>query len=149
MLLQPVLILVLVEHTLGGALGNPDNVKGSCLNPCFSGTYSRRLPSYRKESSRPVLILVLVEHTLGVFTNDKIRRIYSLNPCFSGTYSRRAGRGQVLGAKSLNPCFSGTYSRRAANDTNEKALVVLILVLVEHTLGEGRQLTYSTTVQLS
>ena len=36
----------------------------------------------------------------------------------------------------LNPCFSGTYSRRDSCKTAAKVLNVLILVLVEHTLGE-------------
>ena len=41
--------------------------------------------------------------------------------------------------KRLNPCFSGTYSRSVALDQVMPQIVdVLILVLVEHTLG-GRQ----------
>ena len=36
-----VLILVLVEHTLGGQGHQVHKVEGVCLNPCFSGTYSR------------------------------------------------------------------------------------------------------------
>ena len=63
-----VLILVLVEHTLGDHVGNAPHLLFYCLNPCFSGTYSR---SYiweilRRQTPR-VLILVLVEHTLGAF----------------------------------------------------------------------------------
>ena len=62
-----VLILVLVEHTLGGQKDNDITTKKVCLNPCFSGTYSRRQSEdYRWEKSLRVLILVLVEHTLGV-----------------------------------------------------------------------------------
>ena len=39
--------------------------------------------------------------------------------------------------KSLNPCFSGTYSRSDNNEINSQPTYrVLILVLVEHTLGE-------------
>ena len=62
-----VLILVLVEHTLGDKL-----------------TFH-----YGKKSG--VLILVLVEHTLGalIVVAVMIFCCYSLNPCFSGTYSRR------------------------------------------------------------
>ena len=60
-----VLILVLVEHTLGGFRSEPLEFKVAGLNPCFSGTYSRR-KAKRLE-------------------NDHAR---SLNPCFSGTYSR-------------------------------------------------------------
>ena len=37
----------------------------------------------------------------------------------------------------LNPCFSGTYSRSDYNSCCEKFSRVLILVLVEHTLGEA------------
>ena len=62
----------------------------------------------------------------------------SLNPCFNGTYSRSIIITDVYTTKySLNPCFNGTYSRRhtdiinCANSTN-----VLILVLMEHTLGD-------------
>ena len=36
---------------------------------------------------------------------------------------------------SLNPCFSGTHSRRATSRDQGISLRVLILVLVEHTLG--------------
>ena len=36
------------------------------LNPCFSGTYSRRYSTLRNFDEQEVLILVLVEHTLGV-----------------------------------------------------------------------------------
>ena len=38
--------------------------------------------------------------------------------------------------RSLNPCFSGTYSRRPGRMTPKTKMGVLILVLVEHTLGE-------------
>ena len=109
-----VLILVLVEHTLGAEeIGSLTALK--CLNPCFSGTYSR---SVAAEAARTAQA--------------------GLNPCFSGTYSRRS-RVVLLWPKpwSLNPCFSGTYSRRASNKAGEIYLIgVLILVLVEHTLGD-------------
>ena len=64
-----VLILVLVEHTLGvGALKN-------------IGTLYF------------VLILVLVEHTLGVrCLHHHPACLRRLNPCFSGTYSRSTVR---------------------------------------------------------
>ena len=60
-----------------------------------------------------------------------------LNPCFSGTYSRRLqGCSFRRFSSSLNPCFSGTYSRRSHEPLRIKGrAVVLILVLVEHTLG--------------
>ena len=110
-----VLILVLVEHALGG------------------------IASALLVSVQDVLILVLVEHALGDSRQDQFgdapRR---LNPCFSGTCSRRVDTDTDAGSEDgLNPCFSGTCSRR----TNEKALVrickVLILVLVEHALGDA------------
>ena len=61
----------------------------------------------------------------------------SLNPCFSGTYSRRGLYNPFpVGTGSLNPCFSGTYSRRLRVAWPlERKIKVLILVLVEHTLG--------------
>ena len=111
----------------------------ACLNPCFSGTYSRRATQIRKYAvqrivlilvlvehtlgeaqtlfCRPawyVLILVLVEHTLGVYSPIPISmEECCLNPCFSGTYSRRGWqKGSCTFPRRLNPCFSGTYSRR-------------------------------------
>ena len=65
---KPVLILVLVEHTLG--------VDGDVII----------MPA-----SLEVLILVLVEHTLGVSKQETVLMPTSqcLNPCFSGTYPRR------------------------------------------------------------
>ena len=60
-----------------------------CLNPCFSGTYSRRYSVYITRRILCVLILVLVEHTLGASLEDLDGKIITrLNPCFSGTYSR-------------------------------------------------------------
>mgnify|MGYP002673485354 CR=1 FL=1 len=108
-----VLILVLVEHTLGGHSLLPSLCTAS-LNPCFSGTYSRS--SY------------FVWHCANQT---------SLNPCFSGTYSRRARTCYCRSVSArLNPCFSGTYSRRTRELRTRKQQAVLILVLVEHTLGD-------------
>ena len=59
-----VLILVLVEHTLG----DTDKV--------------------RRYNNGKVLILVLVEHTLGARISNSLSASVCLNPCFSGTYSR-------------------------------------------------------------
>ena len=64
---QRVLILVLVEHTLGDGKEKMVKLQPHSLNPCFSGTYSRRRASL-----------------------DSACPLRSLNPCFSGTYSRRA-----------------------------------------------------------
>ena len=61
-----VLILVLVEHTLGVLDFASARSFSVGLNPCFSGTYSRRFLRLVYLKSRiKVLILVLVEHTLG------------------------------------------------------------------------------------
>ena len=69
---------------------NGDKLLMSRLNPCFSGTYSRRASSSSPMVQRQVvLILVLVEHTLGAYAVSAIMKDSpSLNPCFSGTYSR-------------------------------------------------------------
>ena len=107
-----VLILVLVEHTLGEPRRTYALGFTTCLNPCFSGTYSRRLCQAGISDANSVLILVLVEHTLGVVHYTFMAIIYGLNPCFSGTYSRSLAAVSTAPAKgSLNPCFSGTYSR--------------------------------------
>ena len=138
-MLYYVLILVLVEHTLGGGpFELAQRIKKSLnpcfsgtysrsicnlyhswcirrLNPCFSGTYSRRYDCPLHIHGHNVLILVLVEHTLGVqITQMRNHKNYSLNPCFSGTYSRsRIVKECAKNIWRLNPCFSGTYSRRA------------------------------------
>ena len=62
---KTVLILVLVEHTLGDEGDDSRTGKRHGLNPCFSGTYSRSLNAKQKYLVILVLILVLVEHTLG------------------------------------------------------------------------------------
>ena len=65
-LLDNVLILVLVEHTLGDFVLEVIEVLLSSLNPCFSGTYSRSGKGGEDNwGADCVLILVLVEHTLG------------------------------------------------------------------------------------
>ena len=98
------------------------------------------LTLWRLRYGRKVLILVLVEHTLGeARAVTTLGAQTGLNPCFSGTYSRSVENGDVLEMPaSLNPCFSGTYSRRVIKKTYELKSVVLILVLVEHTLGAWR-----------
>ena len=89
-----------------------------------------------------VLILVLVEHTLGAEEIGSLTALKCLNPCFSGTYSRSVAAEAARTAQAgLNPCFSGTYSRRWQICRNGLRLRVLILVLVEHTLG-GQGLSY-------
>ena len=65
MISSTVLILVLVEHTLGDLGYWMECSILQSLNPCFSGTYSRRQKEEPKNEMHCVLILVLVEHTLG------------------------------------------------------------------------------------
>ena len=61
-----VLILVLVEDGLGEAVILPTS-RLPCLNPCFSGGWSRSTKSGEDDILRiMVLILVLVEDGLGV-----------------------------------------------------------------------------------
>ena len=60
-----VLILVLVEHTLGVKASGTFLASFGGLNPCFSGTYSRSAGEEYVNPFSRVLILVLVEHTLG------------------------------------------------------------------------------------
>ena len=61
---------------------------------------------------------------------------HCLNPCFSGTYSRSTVVITIMSNRtSLNPCFSGTYSRSTFLLFKVTQGGVLILVLVEHTLG--------------
>ena len=148
----------------------------TCLNPCFSGTYSRSGLFFGSVLGINVLILVLVEHTLGDYSPTSTRaRWLSLNPCFSGTYSRRAWKKarEWGGTWCLNPCFSGTYSRSAAqrvvvlrrmclnpcfSGTYSRSPLlffdlhmkwVLILVLVEHTLGAGYTYQYLSSLTRS
>ena len=109
-----VLILVLVEHTLGEYAMLSYVGEEERLNPCFSGTYSRRTPRRSSSNRSSVLILVLVEHTLGAPEVSTSFFDQCLNPCFSGTYSRSDSQ------YGSSCCF----------------FMVLILVLVEHTLGE-------------
>ena len=132
----PVLILVLVEHTLGAAMFATRVAEGG-LNPCFSGTYSRSLERGGWPWRIRVLILVLVEHTLG---DPRMCRswllCWSLNPCFSGTYSRRTKLRQPV---AVIPVLILVLVEHTLGDTQYKVMgerkAVLILVLVEHTLG--------------
>ena len=60
-----VLILVLVDHTLGAIECRLCEDDTLCLNPCFSGPYSRSANNVASNNVTTVLILVLVDHTLG------------------------------------------------------------------------------------
>ena len=87
-----------------------------------------------------VLILVLMEHTLGGLSSAMMKIIVRcLNPCFNGTYSRSEFKSSdEIREFSLNPCFNGTYSRSDKHGSKHDIYVVLILVLMEHTLGGCR-----------
>ena len=50
---------------------------------------------------------------------------------------------------SLNPCFSGTYSQRYTAMEEALEVLVLILVLVEHTLREGLYSFQANTCRLN
>ena len=87
----------------------------------------------------PVLILVLMEHGLGAPAQiaeqkDSLR----LNPCSNGTWSRsiKAKIDGMWFPVCLNPCSNGTWSRRKNSNNMDKIIGVLILVLMEHGLGE-------------
>ena len=143
-------------------------VMGKTFNPCFNGTYSRSTIGVVWTPERGtvlilvlmehtlgghircvlwpqagcVLILVLMEHTLGVVDNVMSNfKTDCLNPCFNGTYSRRSVISKDAKLKiGLNPCFNGTYSRRAEELFNRwHNTWVLILVLMEHTLGDQQR----------
>ena len=60
-----VLILVLMEDTLGVSIIDRSNLPITCLNPCFNGRYSRRKIKSYERNEQFVLILVLMEDTLG------------------------------------------------------------------------------------
>ena len=61
---NPVLILVLMEDTLGEEYES-DGITMSGLNPCFNGRYSRSEQDAGVAKQNAVLILVLMEDTLG------------------------------------------------------------------------------------
>ena len=63
---KAVLILVLVEDGLGASLSMQESGMQLCLNPCFSGGWSRSFMLHAQNRSNVV----------------------SLNPCFSGGWSR-------------------------------------------------------------
>ena len=68
---KTVLILVLVDHTLGGSSQRLHQREKESLNPCFSGPYSRSDENVQMVYALCVLILVLVDHTLGVYTSKQ------------------------------------------------------------------------------
>ena len=84
-----------------------------CLNPCFSGTYSRRRGQSVGVKAKRVLILVLVEHTLG------------------GTACVLSHETLLVLILVLVEHTLGAVPHHWGPDLGK----VLILVLVEHTLG--------------
>ena len=90
-----VLILVLVEDGLGELTCYTPTLSTRCLNPCFSGGWSRSAAKAGGDQfDAAVLILVLVEDGLGGQTNLAGHPLRDrLNPCFSGGWSRRKSWG--------------------------------------------------------
>ena len=108
----------------------------TCLNPCFSGTYSQSQQNPNKGATLPSLNPCFS----GTYSQRNASEWIEypkrgLNPCFSGTYSQRTRMAvSRVRMRSLNPCFSGTYSQSYDVRSELFPLDVLILVLVEHTL---------------
>ena len=74
-----VLILVLLEYTLGVRTTSFFNENGKSLNPCFVGIYSRSDEYSQDAAYVRVLILVLLEYTLGdKYDDSKYLRCYVL-----------------------------------------------------------------------
>ena len=132
-----------MEDGLGVYLYGAPPLRGTeCLNPCFSGGWSRSAKAVARGGGWS-------DRLNPCFSGGWSRRQYglsccfllhSLNPCFSGGWSRRYlrrawGRPFYMG---LNPCFSGGWSR--SSELQMPSLLpivgVLILVLVEDGLGD-------------
>ena len=90
---------------------------GNSLNPCFSGTCSRSEQSHHY-CNTCVLILVLVEHALGVsFENvfipeEKVLILVLVEHALGAFEAIRTATDNYR----LNPCFSGTCSRSTKAD---------------------------------
>ena len=77
-----------------------------------------------------------MEDTLGDVSEPRsFFYLRGLNPCFNGRYSRSFTEGERNVVFSLNPCFNGRYSRSYIKDLKSVEDFVLILVLMEDTLG--------------
>ena len=75
-----VLILVLVEDGLGVFQRMSLSLAHQCLNPCFSGGWSRRVKKTASTTCKAdVLILVLVEDGLGAFLKRAVIRLYNMS----------------------------------------------------------------------
>ncbi len=80
-----------------------------------------------------------MEDTLGAIILHIATSIRtSLNPCFNGRYSRRlkCAWANIKLKAGLNPCFNGRYSRSNHLIVYNYGKEVLILVLMEDTLGD-------------
>ena len=129
-----VLILVLMEHGLGGRRLANWLLTVLILVLMEHGLGERRCYVWYRLC---VLILVLMEHGLGdgvheVPANVSIVLILVLMEHGlgeDGTTSRKSEN------ECLNPCSNGTWSRRLAQTTLAHLYDVLILVLMEHGLG--------------
>ena len=98
------------------------------LNPCFSGTCSKRF----------------------AVSKCNAQTAQSLNPCFSGTCSKRLLTDGEVSALvwGLNPCFSGTCSKSRRPQTCAfGVLCVLILVLVEHAQRAASMAEFNAAVE--
>ena len=95
----------------------------SCLNPCYSGRWSRRRQFLHTNSSiECVLILVIAVDGLGVMSILTICRgqlgvlILVIAVDGLGAYITKRNNGtKMLG---LNPCYSGRWSRRVPNSSD-------------------------------
>ena len=65
-----VLILIVVEHALGGHSFRFTEVTPNSLNPYCGGTCSRRVETQGDIAKYKVLILIVVEHALGAYENN-------------------------------------------------------------------------------
>ena len=88
-----------------------------CLNPCFSGGWSRRISSMKTfPKPTPVLILVLVEDGLGALEEtpeNVMERFVLILVLVEDGLGELGSRAESTPYRGLNPCFSGGWSRRA------------------------------------
>ena len=90
---QPVLILILMEHSLT-LYRTGVSCPIQCLNPYSNGTLSdlNAMPKFSEVIQ--VLILILMEHSLTTIENYEVSGNISLNPYSNGRYSRRTSNPQ-------------------------------------------------------
>ncbi len=118
-----VLILVLMEYTLGVRNLETIILWKQRLNPCSNGIYSRRGDftawwDYSYQGLNPC--------SNGIYSRSPalsflcVQMKGGLNPCSNGIYSRRFAQPGLVYKAGLNPCSNGIYSRRMVS----KAMVV-------------------------